>query len=31
MQMADDRRRRYRKLLRDPHLFAAVIDRLKDG
>lgn len=30
-QMADDRRRRYRKLLRDPHLCAAVIDRLKDG
>jgi transposase, IS30 family len=30
-QMADDRRRRYRKLLRDPLLCAAVIDRLKDG
>ena len=29
--MAMDRRRRYRKLLRDPHLCAAVIDRLKDG
>lgn len=30
-QMAEGRRRRYRKLLRDPHLCAAVIDRLKDG
>ncbi len=30
-QMAEDRRRRYRKLLRDPQLCAAVIDRLKDG
>ncbi len=30
-EMANDRRRRYRKLLRDPHLCAAVIDRLKDG
>lgn len=30
-QMAADRRRRYRKLLRDPLLCAAVIDRLKDG
>lgn len=29
--MAMDRRRRYRKLLRDPHLCAAVIDRLKCG
>ena len=29
--MAADRRRKYRKLLRDPHLCAAVIDRLKDG
>ncbi len=26
-QMAESRRRRYRKLLRDPHLCAAVIDR----
>ncbi|MCB5205571.1 IS30 family transposase [Neorhizobium sp. T786] len=30
-QMAVDRRRRYRKLLRDPHLCAAVVDRLKEG
>lgn len=30
-QMAADRRRRYRKLLRDPQLCTAVIDRLKDG
>ncbi|WP_419178638.1 IS30 family transposase [Ensifer adhaerens] len=30
-QMAEDRRRRYRKLLLDPQLCAAVIDRLKDG
>jgi IS30 family transposase len=29
--MAADRRRKYRKLLRDPTLCAAVIDRLKDG
>jgi IS30 family transposase len=29
--MAVDRRRKYRKLLRDPGLCAAVIDRLKDG
>lgn len=29
--MASDRRRKYRKLLRDPSLCAAVIDRLKDG
>jgi transposase, IS30 family len=29
--MASDRRRKYRKLLRDPGLCAAVIDRLKDG
>ncbi|MBP2551894.1 IS30 family transposase [Neorhizobium galegae] len=29
--MAVDRRRKYRKLLRDPSLCAAVIDRLKDG
>lgn len=29
--MASDRRRKYRKLLRDPQLCAAVIDRLKDG
>lgn len=29
--MAEDRRRRYRKLLRDPDLCAAVIDRLKEG
>lgn len=28
--MAADRRRKYRKLLRDPGLYAAVIDRLKD-
>jgi IS30 family transposase len=30
-RMAMDRRRRYRKLLCDPHLCAAVFDRLKDG
>ena len=29
--MAADRRRKYRKLLRDPALRAAVIERLKDG
>ncbi len=29
--MASDRRRKYRKLLRDPQLCAAVVDRLKDG
>jgi hypothetical protein len=31
MECAVDRRRKYRKLLRDPSLCAAVIDRLKDG
>lgn len=30
-QMAEGRRRRYRKLLRDPLLCSAVIDRLKEG
>lgn len=30
-QLADARRRRYRKLLRDPLLCSAVVDRLKDG
>jgi IS30 family transposase len=31
LQIAESRRRCYRKLLRDPHLCPAVIDRLKEG